>query len=189
MGTFTIGEARNKAQAVTLNKSARRVLDEATVAHTLGKPYDIFLSHAFSDAELIVGIKVMLESFGYTVYVDWIDDPQFDRANVTADTVKQLKERMNNCCSLVYATTPSSTYSKWMPWECGYIDGKIGRAAILPITASSLDEYKGQEYLGAYPYITKDDDKLGHLCLWVNESSSVYCKYDLWLKGNKPTAH
>lgn len=41
-----------------------------------------------------------------------------------------------------------------MPWELGYFDGyKPGFVAILPLVQSSGSDFKGQEYLGFYPYI------------------------------------
>jgi hypothetical protein len=42
--------------------------------------YDIFLSHCFKDRELADGLTEQFESLGYTVYVDWREDPQLDRS-------------------------------------------------------------------------------------------------------------
>jgi len=114
--------------------------------------YDIFLSHAYEDAEVIAGVKVLIEQENLSVYVDWIEDPQADRSQVTARTADMLRQRMNHCRFLLFATTKASSYSKWMPWELGYFDGlRHDRVGILPIVQSAGNTFKGQEYLGLYP--------------------------------------
>lgn len=191
MSTFTVGDIRSRAkqqpQVRTFQKTAASILNEAVKAQTITRQYDIFLSHAFKDAELILGIKLKLEDHGYSVYVDWIDDPQLDRTKVSRVTAKLLRQRMNCCKCLFYSTTESSSESKWMPWECGFVDGEKGKSAILPVTQNATNDYKGQEYLGIYPFITEDQGKDGKTRLYVNESPSVYCTFDEWLKGTKPT--
>ena len=44
-----------------------------------------------------------------------------------------------------------------MPWELGYFDALRGRCAVVPVTMRKQyeDYYKGQEYLGLYPYMTR----------------------------------
>lgn len=195
MTTLTVGAIRAKAQANTryVNKSASILLSENVQAQAQAptKTYDIFLSHAFQDAELIVGLKLKLEQdFGHTVYVDWVDDPQLDRSKVTAATAEALRVRMHRCRCLLYAATENSTASKWMPWECGYFDGKFGRSAILPITDYAKSDYQGQEYLGVYPYVAENPIKgQTKKVLWVKKSQSVYCTFDAWLTGSKPAQH
>jgi len=116
-------------------------------------PFDIFMSHSYEDAEIIAGAKLIIEqNSGLTVYVDWIEDAQADRSRVTPGTADMLRQRMNHCRFLLYATSRSSPNSKWMPWELGYFDGlKGGSVGILPIVQSTDDSFKGQEYLGLYP--------------------------------------
>lgn len=45
--------------------------------------FDIFLSHSIRDSELVLGVKVVLEDAGKSVYIDWIEDPALDRAQVS----------------------------------------------------------------------------------------------------------
>lgn len=121
-------------------------------------PFDIFLSHAKLDEVMIVGVKETLERLtGLTVYVDWIDDPQLNRARVTSATADTIRTRMLQCRALVYATSPAATNSKWMPWELGYFDGKKGPeyVSIMPILESSNDSFTGLEFLGLYDKIEK----------------------------------
>ena len=191
MATFTISEVRSIGQeAARLRKSASIALNETFSAQTTAKTYDIFLSHAFKDAELILGVIRKLEKYGHSVYVDWIEDPQLDRSAVTPQTASTLRDRMNCCQSLLYSTTESSSQSKWMPWECGYVDGKRGRTAILPLTETASYSYKGQEYLGIYPYITEAVPQGEAVkILWVHSSPDVYCTFKEWLAGRQPYKH
>lgn len=191
MATFRISELRNLGRAATpMQKTASTVLTETVRSQTTTRNYDIFLSHAFRDAELILGVKVKLEKYGHSVYVDWVEDPQLDRATVTARTASALRKRMGCCRSLFYATTEASTQSKGMPWECGYVDGKCGRSAILPLTDTGGSAFKGQEYLGIYPYITEDPPEgQTRKVLWVNQSKDIYCSFAQWLDGKLPQRH
>ena len=114
--------------------------------------YHVFLSHAYEDAELIAGIKLLIENDGLSVYVDWIDDPQADRSKVSSATADMLRQRMNNCQFLMFATSKASPDAKWMPRELGYFDGyRRDHVGILPIVESDGRGFLGQEYIGLYP--------------------------------------
>ena len=171
-----------------MKKTPTKILIEMAHAPTTKRKYDIFLSHAFRDAKAILGIKGLLEDVGYSVYVDWIDDPQLDRTQVTPGTAEHLRTRMNMSRSLFYATTENASESKWMPWECGYFDGKKGKTAILPITQTAESQFQGQEYLSLYPYILKAPRQVGgKLGLLVYREPKVYIDFDSWLAGQEPT--
>lgn len=197
MATLTVSDVRSKARTSTayVSKSAHLLLSESVRAQAQAPRtnYDIFLSHSFQDAELVLGLKLRLEQdFGHTVYVDWLADPQLDRSKVNAATAKTLRERMNRCAGLLYAATPNSAESKWMPWECGYFDGKYGRSAILPLTDMPMNHYAGQEYLGVYPYVVEDPVTVNgrqKRVLWVQTSPKEYCTLSAWLTGSQPTYH
>ena len=143
-GASGFREARTLAEA-ELRKSARVSMDSE---------FDVFLSHARLDADVIFGVKKLIEQRQLTVYVDWIEDPQLDRSRVRPATAKVLRERMRHCACFVFATSDSSPSSKWMPWELGYFDGfRPGHIGILPLVASANSSFLGQEYLGLYPDI------------------------------------
>lgn len=131
--------------------------------------FDVFLSHSTSDAELVLGVKVILEEQGLSVYVDWVTDPDLDRRNVTVETANRLRQRMKQSRSLIYAHSVNSPNSKWMPWELGFFDGYNGAIAIFPISESPTDSFKGQEFLGLYPYI----DSYGS-SIFVNRGSAPF---------------
>ena len=147
-----------EAEARAFVQRRGRQLAEAELrkaaAAELSTTFDVFLSHSFSDAELIAGVKIALEAEGLRVHVDWIDDRQMDRTHVTAQTAEVLRMRMRHARSLIFATSSTSSASKWMPWELGYFDGfKPGHVAILPLVKTPVSGFEGQEYLGLYPYI------------------------------------
>lgn len=156
MTLYTQAEVRAEGRRVaSLQASAADGILKKSAASATGE-FDVFLSHSFRDAEVILGVKSLLEARGQSVYVDWVEDPQLDRSRVTASTAGALRERMRKCRSLIYATSDAAAHSKWMPWELGYFDGLRGqRIAIMPLMASSSSTFVGQEYLGLYPLVEK----------------------------------
>lgn len=177
--------------SVDNSRKANMLLSEARTFQNsiqgLRKTYDIFLSHSTNDAPKVAGLKLLLEDLGFSVYVDWIEDPLLDRSNVTKATAAILKARMQSCKSLFYAFSENSSGSKWMPWELGYFDGIKQRAAVLPIRASatSTNEFHGTEYLGLYHYITVQNNMNGEPKLWVRDSGNKYVVFDNWLAINE----
>jgi len=158
MAYLRISEARATARTALspLQKSAGRVLAEDAQAFSASKNYAIFLSHSFDDAEIIYGVKKMIERLGLSVYVDWIEDSKLDRNKVTIKTAAPLRERMKACSSLVYAHSANSSNSVWMPWELGYFDGiRPHQVWVLPLVTDYDSEFKNQEYLGLYPSVEK----------------------------------
>jgi hypothetical protein len=171
----------------------KSLLSESYLNFSVGKStFDIFLSHSYSDKELILGIKTLLENFDYSVYVDWVEDYSMDRCNITKDNVLWIKERMKTSKCLLYATSSNSSSSKWMPWELGFMDGFKRKVAIFPIAQRQETSYKGNEYLGIYPYveITGSNDP-GINLLWVTDQSNrkIYAEFNRWLNGNDLTLH
>lgn len=192
MALFTQDEVRARArQSVAtdrlvkksyVSRSAEDILREATASFSELKSYDVFLSHSIKDGELVLGIKEILEDLNYTVYVDWIEDPEFDRTRVTPGTANQLRRRMMSSRSLLYVTTENAETSKWMPWECGYFDGLKEKVAIVPVKATSTTTYTGQEYLGLYPYCVKEKSSQQIDTLWIHKDAKTYTSYDYWVK-------
>ncbi|MCB1307411.1 MAG: toll/interleukin-1 receptor domain-containing protein [Leptospiraceae bacterium] len=151
--------------------------------------YDIFLSHSYADKQEVAALYSFIRKIGYTVYVDWIQDPQLSRANITKSTANTLRTRMRNCKSLVYAHSLNAKQSRWVPWELGFMDAEKNRVAILPITEEKNrpDEYKGAEYLGLYPYVTSaKTSNTKKLELWVHDAINVYISMRQWLSGKNP---
>lgn len=157
----------------------------------INKDYDLFISHSFLDKELVETLYRKFEEAGYEVYIDWKEKGLEDRENVSAETARVLKRRMNSCLGLSYIATANIVNSKWCPWELGYADGKKNRAAILPVLKDSGKEYKGLEYLGIYPYIDYEITKGGKYEFWVNDvkDKSKYSTLREWLRTGKLEEH
>ncbi|MGB8409275.1 MAG: toll-Interleukin receptor [Gallionella sp.] len=186
MALFTEATIRKRAhdelRKSGLLKKSEQLIVESTAAYSTAKSYDIFLSHGIRDADLILGMKGTLEDLGYIVYVDWIEDPQLDRSRVTPATADKLRQRMNSSKSLFFVTTANTDSSKWMPWECGYFDGKKEKVAIVPILAESYDNsYSGQEYLALYPYAVQQQNRAEKETLYIRRSKSRYTTYNTWV--------
>ena len=166
MAYFTTKDARDafarRQRGQATRRTASQVLAEEVASVRPDERFDIFLSHCFSDAELVMGVKTLLEDHGHKVYVDWIVDQQLDRGSVNAKTADVLRTRMRASDSMFFATSESSSTSKWMPWELGYFDGlRHGRIAILPLVTTEGAAFRGQEYLGLYPVVERLPTKEG----------------------------
>jgi hypothetical protein len=187
-------DRRYDGYSSTTDSIRKSKLLESSVNFSAGKrDFDIFLSHSFSDKELVLGLKIELERFGYSVYVDWIEDYGINRYDITKNNVFWIQYRMKSSKCLLYATSEHATDSRWMPWETGYMDGyTTGKVAIIPVVAQWNYDFKGSEYLGIYPRIEKAKAQNSeNEFLWVHdqEDNSLYVRFDLWLNGQKPTKH
>lgn len=164
-------------------------ISESMMHFDVKQSYDIFISHSFRDKELVKGLYFLFEEAGYCVYIDWVVDKNLNRERVTPDTANLIKERIKASMGTAYVSTGNSTSSKWCPWELGVSDGLKGRVCILPVMESS---FKGQEYLGLYPYLEyariNGKDKYE---FWVydQEDNRKYIMLRDWLKGKKPYFH
>ena len=188
MALFRKSEVIARAeQVITIQKNAFILLNERLEAQASAYQPDVFLSHSYDDRKLVLGAAMMIEDLGYTVYIDWRDDPSLDRKRVTKATAEKLRVHMKRSKCLFYSTTEQASESKWMPWELGFKDGDNNRCAILPITNESTNSYAGQEYLGVYPYVTKDTNRNHKMRLWIHRSHNCYIDFDSWLDGKEPS--
>lgn len=189
MAYFTKSEVKKAAQAA-INESkyfkAESLLDSSYRITASEEFFDVFLSHSSKDAEIVLGVKKILEGKGLKVYVDWDTDSQLDRRQVSAETAELIRKRMRQSKSLIYIATSNSSDSKWMPWELGFFDGySSGSVAIFPLVEFSYQSFSGQEYLGIYPLI--DQGKYSD----TKEEDIFVKRHDGWMsldrfgKGNK----
>jgi hypothetical protein len=177
--------ATNESVNFSMEKKAAEKLVELSAKQaraSSNERWDIFMSHSLMDAGLIYGIRDQLTEMGFKVYVDWIEDPHMDRESVSKETAATLQERMQQCKSLFFATTDNHSKSKWMPWECGFFDGFDGHVAILPIVDHPTTSYRGQEYLGLYPYAGKHPTLFaGKSALGIYHDSAKRESYPTWV--------
>jgi hypothetical protein len=187
MAIYTSNYLKNLSQRKTVLFSSQ-ILNESKKTHT---SFDIFLSHSFLDKDEVEGLYIELSNQGYSVYVDWIIDPELDRNNVTKKSATLIRSRLKSSKTLLLAVSVNATVSKWMPWELGYVDGNTNKCAIIPISKSDYapNSYVGVEYLSLYPFIKKVQTRgLGEK-LFVIEETLKYIIFDDWLKlGDQPKA-
>ena len=104
------------------NSSQSRILNEShKLFFSQKENYDLFLSHSYLDKALVLTLVDLFTKAGYYIYVDWIDDVQLDRRNVTASTANFIKTRIKQCKGLSYVSTSNIVSSKWCPWELGSV--------------------------------------------------------------------
>lgn len=185
MAFYTKEEARAASRGRYASaKTDARILEEAASTTRDSERFDIFLSHSSRDAAVVRGIKLIMESQGFTVYVDWIADPELDRSRVTKATALLLRKRMGQCKSLIYAATTNSSSSLWMPWELGYFDGlRQSNVAILPLTDHPGEHFQGQEYLGLYPLVTKGTYTNGRPEVFVEDFGRNWATLSSFARG------
>lgn len=181
-------KAYNDAQSFLLDDRgersyASRQIQQIAKSFDFSESYDIFLSHSYDDARIVKQIRDQLATKGYSVYVDWIEDTQLDRGQVSSYSAMVLKNRMNNCASLIYLTSDSAEKSVWMPWELGYMDARTGRVAVAPVLDDeNSEDFEGREYLGIYPYLDLTADSF-----YIQSDSSTWVSLDGWMQGQDPT--
>ena len=152
--------------------------------------YDVFISYSWNDRNFAYKVETLLKNCGYSVYIDY-NDLKLDRTSVSEETAKRLVETMRKCRGLLYLYSPSSSVSKWCPWEVGVFSGiKNFKCANLPLIDKPGENYKNQEYLELYPYVeyatTNGTDKFD---FWVCESGNKYTTLKQWINGNSLTYH
>lgn len=167
-------------------KNNHSIIQKSMLNEKLGienKKFDIFLSHSYLDKEIVEGIYHLLTSEGISVYVDWIEDAELDRNNITKETVQIVRERMRNSKSLVVAISNNVKESKWVPWELGFMDGFTNNCSIFPVSVNGADTFEGSEFFSVYPYITRWQSQFGTNRLWVVEKPRKYIVLDSWAKN------
>lgn len=184
---YTSQYLKNLAKNKSVNESRKMFSVKDSV--TDSESFDIFLSHSYLDKDEVEGLYLELTRMGFSVYVDWIIDPQLDRNNVTKATAMQVRKRLKSSKTLLLAISVNASVSKWMPWELGYVDGHTEKCAIIPVSKSenAPTSYLGVEYLSLYPFIKKAKDTLGYDRLFVIEEARKYVVLTDWLKGFMPS--
>ncbi len=173
MQTFTKQQLLGFADRLEKRAFARKTASAPTTL------YDVFISHSYSDRVLAKGIYDQFFEWNYIPYIDWICDPFLNREDVTDNTAEVLRRRMRNSKVLIYVTSENHIKSRWMPWECGFMDGIKSKVAILPATENVQSNFTGQEYLGLYPWLGIHDN-----CVHVADpKTNSMKKFDDWIRS------
>ena len=174
----------------TYENSKKIVADAMYHPASSDKRFDIFLSHSHIDATLALRVKYKLESYGFSVYVDWLDDPQFDQRAINRKTAERLQMRMRQCKSLAFLDTEGARLSKWTPWEVGFMDSYTKHVFIIPIREEIIlaQDYKGQEFFSLYPFLDEEKERNSdRSTLWINSplDFNYYSNLRKWLNGTE----
>ena len=160
--------------------------------------HKIFLSHRYLDKAKVCLVKSKLETYGYTVFLDWEEESLQDRSKVDKKVAKTILTRMEECDVLLFIITENFHDSLWMAWELGLFHGQkgLGRVALMPIEDKTNGKYIKTEFLQLYPYIDEFKSTANNKCLWVNdpkhypENFDKYVAFDDWVKNNdQPYKH
>lgn len=184
MAILTESEVISRSRTVS---RSTKILKSTNESYASSESFDVFLSHSSNEPDdIIFGIKGFLEDAHLKVYLDKVDDPQMSPNNVTPETAEILRMRMRQSSSLLYVYSRHSTLSRWMPWELGFFDGLKGTVGILPVVQASQSTFKGEEYLGLYPYTDiATINNTSKKNLWINRSSSEYADLAKWVRGSE----
>lgn len=162
-------------------------------ASTLG--ITVFISHKHDDLEELKPLIALLEEkYGVDTYIDSQDKSMPKTTN--AETANRIKTMISCCNKFILLATNGAIDSKWCNWELGYGDAKKyknGKIAIFPF-ASSLDSFKGSEYMKIYPHIVWCDENeiffkksgtyanKGFHVVTESEGKSIWVELSEWLK-------
>lgn len=158
MGLLHEDDVKHRARMATekVGLSPRELLRRQTNSRL--DRYDVFLSQAIKDEELVLGVYAMLtEDIGLRVFCDWIENSRSDHAATTSADADHIRRAMAVSTALMYIDSESADVSTWMSWEIGWFHGAKRRVCVLPIVRNEEDPYRGREFLGLYPAVEDDD--------------------------------
>jgi len=154
----TAAQLRSRAQAFAGARSLS--VDQALERHAQldGPRYDVFLSQAIRDKDLVLGVYATLsEDLGLKVFCDWVEAQDNDHAITTVRDAAQLREKLRASNALVFIDSDHAGASTWMSWEIGWFDAAKSRICVLPIVEDRGQGHRGREFLGLYPVATPDE--------------------------------
>lgn len=130
--------------------------DSFEISHYQRGKITVFISHKHDDLEDLKGIIGFIERY-YNVkaYID-SQDPTMPKVT-SSITATRIKNRIKNCDKFILLATNGAIESKWCNWELGFGDAikYKDHIALFPMKpeGTSNSSYKGNEYMGIYPYI------------------------------------
>lgn len=155
MALFTKEEFVTVANSRAGTKSISKVLLEARNEYSSPKTTSIFLSHCHTDRELVGQAVAFLKGFGFSVYVDWMDETMPEKPN--GATAQKIKEKIILNDKFILLATNDAINSKWCNWELGISDTfkfSNDKMVVLPL-ADSWGTWLGNEYMQIYPRVEK----------------------------------
>ncbi len=137
------------------------------------KTYDLFLSHSSLDQDLILKLKTALNASNLNIYVDWINDQEGLKRELTnVDTAEVIIQRLKSCKALLFIYTEDSLKSFWTPWEIGYFHSLKGKICIY--FSENIDKAKVPAFINIYPIVIIEN---GNFVITENELKQNLSKW------------
>ena len=73
--------------------------------------------------------------------------------------IYEIKDRIKKCKRCILLATDGAVESKWCNWELGFADAIKGKKVVLFPMKEKGSNYKGNEYMEIYSYITYFDGR------------------------------
>lgn len=144
-------------------QSSRQIVQSFSEAKSIGLQ-TAFLCHSHKDQYLALGLRNLLLSHGWKLYIDWLDQELPDRPDM--NTAISIKGNISSHRWFLFLATAHSVASRWCPWEIGYADAIKKNDSILLIrTEDDNGRWYGNEYLQLYRQIIEaksSDGKRGY---------------------------
>ncbi|MEI7072675.1 TIR domain-containing protein [Pectobacterium versatile] len=139
------------------------------------KHFDVFISHAVLNADLVEELVFKLNSIGLVAFVDWKSDRQdLNRTKISHYTPRVLELRMKQSKCLILIRTKESDLSTWVSWEIGYFSALGKKIAIFSLDDDCdnknelIDALPIAKFIDGEFFIFSDERKI---CMidWVNK--------------------
>ncbi|MGT2593427.1 TIR domain-containing protein [Vibrio cholerae] len=131
----------------------------------LAKDFDIFISHAFLNADLVEDLVCHLNELGLVAFVDWKNDRQdLNRSKSNLYTKEVLELRMRQSRTLLLIRTKESDSSTWVSWEIEYFSSLQKKIAVLNTNDNSpergiIEALPKAKYLDNKLFISENNKK------------------------------
>jgi len=132
-------------RALKLNESQANINLSASVKC-------VFISHHKSDLEYCKKVAVYIMNAGVDVYLDEFDyDLKHQvQTNNPMGVVRCIKKGINKSTHMLCVISPSTIYSKWVPWEIGY---GYDKTALGALTLKGVKEESLPDYIKTVPVV------------------------------------
>lgn len=152
----------------------------------------VFISHKHDDLDDLKDVIGFLEKeFNVIAYIDSRDLSMPERTS--GETAEKIKDRIKKCERFILLATDGAVESKWCNWELGFADAIKGRKVVLFPMKEKGSNYKGNEYMEIYSYITYFDGqekcnsgekvKEGYYVMTKSKDKKSIIPLSSWLKG------
>ena len=156
----------------------------------------IFLSHKHSDLEDLKDVIGFLRhQYKVDIYIDSMDANM--PKTTCGETAQRIKKIIEKSDRFILLATDAAFESKWCNWELGFGDAHKYRdkIALFPLKEEgSYDiQYKGNEYMQIYPFISYYDgtekykngtpiERGYYVCHYEQDGSLIITRLKEWLR-------